>query len=499
MKIKKEPETRETEKIENTIETEKIKETKEIEETENINETESIEEAESTKASKPGIWKLLGKGFILAAVVLLLMSCLPEDPDDHDDSRSVYAAREDKDLTKKAEDTDSQEPGAEQESDSEQESESGQKSESGQGTDSERKSKSEKEAGAEQKSKSGKDTGAEQKSESGQEAEPEQKLKSEREAEPVSGQETGPEQGAESEPETASGQKKRSGEEIGKDRAAGTGQETAALNGTEQTAGETEEETLTAASKKALILKNEDQYPEDILKLLEINSMEAIDFVLDYPEKKGQVYADDIEDDYEEGKIPLLIQWDERWGYGSYGNNVVAVSGCGPTCMAMVIAGLTGNTDVTPYTMAKYSDENGYVTQEGNTMWTFIREGGLDYGVAGTDIALDEEIVKEALQAGKPVICSMRPGDFTTSGHFIVLTGYEDGMISVNDPASRIRSSQLWTFERLAPQIKNLWMCEYVGGENTDDVTYEDDYEYSEYEEYNEYEEYAGDEEYYDY
>ncbi|MCR1840995.1 C39 family peptidase [Murimonas intestini] len=475
MKIKKEPETRETEKIENTIETEKIKETKEIEETENINETESIEEAESikeaenTKASKPGIWKLLGKGFILAAVVLLLMSCLPEDPDDHDD-RSVYAAREDKDLTKKAEDTDGQEPGAEQETESEQESDSGQRSESGQGTDSERKSKSEKEAGAEQKSKSGKDIGAEQKSESGQEAEPEQKLKSEREAEPVSGQETGPGQGAESEPETASGPKKRSGEE-----------------------------TLTAASKKALILKNKDQYPEDILKLLEINSMEAIDFVLDYPEKKGQVYADDIEDDYEEGKIPLLIQWDERWGYGSYGNNVVAVSGCGPTCMAMVIAGLTGNTDVTPYTMAKYSDENGYVTQEGNTMWTFIREGGLDYGVAGTDIALDEEIVKEALQAGKPVICSMRPGDFTTSGHFIVLTGYEDGMISVNDPASRIRSSQLWTFERLAPQIKNLWMCEYIGGENTDDVTYEDDYEYSEYEEYNEYEEYAGDEEYYDY
>ena len=475
MKIKKEPETRETEKIENTIETEKIKETKEIEETENINETESIEEAESikeaenTKASKPGIWKLLGKGFILAAVVLLLMSCLPEDPDDHDD-RSVYAAREDKDLTKKAEDTDGQEPGAEQETESEQESDSGQRSESGQGTDSERKSKSEKEAGAEQKSKSGKDIGAEQKSESGQEAEPEQKLKSEREAEPVSGQETGPGQGAESEPETASGPKKRSGEE-----------------------------TLTAASKKALILKNKDQYPEDILKLLEINSMEAIDFVLDYPEKKGQVYADDIEDDYEEGKIPLLIQWDERWGYGSYGNNVVAVSGCGPTCMAMVIAGLTGNTDVTPYTMAKYSDENGYVTQEGNTMCTFIREGGLDYGVAGTDIALDEEIVKEALQAGKPVICSMRPGDFTTSGHFIVLTGYEDGMISVNDPASRIRSSQLWTFERLAPQIKNLWMCEYIGGENTDDVTYEDDYEYSEYEEYNEYEEYAGDEEYYDY
>ena len=49
-----------------------------------------------------------------------------------------------------------------------------------------------------------------------------------------------------------------------------------------------------------------------------------------------------------------------------------------------------------------------------------------------------------ALENGEPVICSMRPGDFTTKGHFIVLVGMEDGKIRVHDPNSAQRSSQLW-------------------------------------------------------
>lgn len=490
------------EKEENTKETKKIEK---LEKTEESAESGNTKRAE-TERPKPVVGKLLGKGCILAAVVLLLMSCLPEDPDDHDSS-SVYAAKKAESLTENTEDIEDIE---EQNTESEQETGSGQEKKTKQKTAAEKKESTEQKAVAEpgseseKESISGQSRKAVQDSGTGRDADTDQKagLNEAQGSEQMTGHEEESEKMAGAKQNAGSGRKTESERKTASVQGAGseTGQETE----TEET--ETEEAALSAASKKALILKNKDQYPEDILKLLEINSMEAIDFVLDYPEKKGKVYAEDITDDYEEGKIPLLIQWDERWGYGSYGNNVVAVSGCGPTCMAMVVAGLTGNTDVTPYTMAKYSDENGYVTQEGNTMWTFIREGGMDYGVVGTDIALDEEIVKEVLQAGKPVICSMRPGDFTTSGHFIVLTGYEDGMISVNDPASKIRSGQLWTFERLAPQIKNLWMCEYVGdGENSDDGTatgddgYSDYDDYSYYEEYDEYEEYAGDDEYSDY
>lgn len=486
-KMEKEENTKETKETEKTEKTGEIGETEKTEESVESGNTKHAE----TERPKPGVGKFLGKGCILVAVVLLLMSCLSEDPDDHDSS-SVYAAKKADTLTENMEDTEKQKTESGQETDSGQEAKTKQKTVAVKKESTEQKAATEQEESAEQKAVAQQETESEHESiseqsrKAGQDAETARDADTDKKA--GKGLSTEPDQKTESEPKTASVQ--------------GAGKET----GQETEETETEAAALSAASKKALILKNKDQYPEEILKLLEINSMEAIDFVLDYPEKKGKVYAEDITDDYEEGKIPLLIQWDERWGYGSYGNNVVAVSGCGPTCMAMVVAGLTGNTDVTPYTMAKYSDENGYVTQEGNTMWTFIREGGMDYGVIGTDIALDEEIIKEALQAGKPVICSMRPGDFTTSGHFIVLTGYEDGMISVNDPASKIRSGQLWTFERIAPQIKNLWMCEYVGNEeNPDEGTASGDDGYSDYDdssyydEYDEYEEYAGDDEYSDY
>lgn len=228
---------------------------------------------------------------------------------------------------------------------------------------------------------------------------------------------------------------------------------------TEESAQETETETekpKTTEEKLQEISEREHLYPEELLEMLEKN-IETIDFVLDYPTKKNRVYTDYLEEDFEKGDIPLLLQWDERWGYGNYGNNIVAVSGCGPTCMAMVIAGLTGNRSVTPYTMAEYSQEHDFVTAEGNTAWAFITDGGVEFGVKGQPVSLEETLVTEKLKQGVPIICSMRPGDFTTSGHFIVLTGVQNGKIELNDPNSLKNSEALWNFSDLAPQIKNLW------------------------------------------
>ena len=47
---------------------------------------------------------------------------------------------------------------------------------------------------------------------------------------------------------------------------------------------------------------------------------------------------------------------------------------------------------------------------------------------------------------------------FTTTGHFIVLVGVEDGKIRVHDPNSTQRSNQLWRWETLEYQIKGLWV-----------------------------------------
>lgn len=51
----------------------------------------------------------------------------------------------------------------------------------------------------------------------------------------------------------------------------------------------------------------------------------------------------------------------------------------------------------------------------------------------------------------------MKQGDFTTDGHFIVLTGMADGKIQVHDSNSKERSSRTWDYTTLEPQIENLW------------------------------------------
>lgn len=86
-----------------------------------------------------------------------------------------------------------------------------------------------------------------------------------------------------------------------------------------------------------------------------------------------------------------------------------------------------------------------------------MTEGAQHFGVDGEEISLSESEIFSELESGSPIICSMRPGDFTTTGHFIVLTGTDGEKIRVNDPNSKARSAQLWDYETLEYQINNLW------------------------------------------
>jgi len=204
------------------------------------------------------------------------------------------------------------------------------------------------------------------------------------------------------------------------------------------------------------IMANKDRYPEQLIELLQ-NNEETVDFVFDYPEKKDTAPADTV-GEVVQGQVPLLLQWDERWGYAFYADDMIAVNGCGPTAIAMVAAGLTGDNTVTPYKVAQFSAGNGYYAGDSGTSWSLMTEGAQQFGIYGEEMGLSEDEVFSALENGHPIICSMRPGDFTTTGHFIVLTGVEDGKIRVNDPNSRVRSGKLWDYSRLEYQINNLWV-----------------------------------------
>ncbi len=203
------------------------------------------------------------------------------------------------------------------------------------------------------------------------------------------------------------------------------------------------------------IYENMEAYPEELILSL-CNNPEMIDFVKGYLTSDGSVTGG-LSDEELATDFPLLIQWDTRWGYASYGGSNIAMSGCAPTCLSMVIVGLTKDKDATPNAVSDYSMSNGFYVEGTGTMWSLMTEGGLGFGVRGQELGLDENQIFSKLNEGSPIICSMRPGDFTTTGHFIVLTGVEDGKIRLNDPNCIERSNRLWDFKDLQYQIKNLW------------------------------------------
>ena len=197
-------------------------------------------------------------------------------------------------------------------------------------------------------------------------------------------------------------------------------------------------------------------YPAEVIELLSKNP-ETVEFVKSYGAHKDMPPAGTIEE-LVPGQIPHLLQWDQRWGYTAYGTSIVAVSGCGPTCMSMVVAGLTGNAQVTPAAVASYGSANGYVDPNNDTTWYFMREASYTWGVSCREGILSEAEIAQELGAGHPIICSVGPGDFTNNGHFIVLTEYSEGQIRVLDPFSRVNSERLWTFAELESQISGIWI-----------------------------------------
>lgn len=209
------------------------------------------------------------------------------------------------------------------------------------------------------------------------------------------------------------------------------------------------------------VLDRQEEYPDSVLKLCAQNE-EALNFVADYPEKKD-LPASSTVGEVTPGQVPLLLQWDRRWGYESYGEGgIVAISGCGPTCVSMVVCALTGRNDITPATVASYSAANGFLTADRDTTWDLMTYGCETYGITGTEIGLDENVMVNQLTAGHPIIASVGAGDFTTSGHFIVIAGYNGEAFQVNDPNSIVRSQETWTFEELRYQIRNLWAYSLV-------------------------------------
>lgn len=202
--------------------------------------------------------------------------------------------------------------------------------------------------------------------------------------------------------------------------------------------------------------KLQENYPGELLELLE-NNPETEAFVRDYPNREKWEKEVQLTKEEKNSNAPFFLQWDRRWGYRLYGNKMMAINGCGPTCLSMVLVGLKKNTELDPEAVAAFSEKKGYVTKNSGTQWSLMTEGARELGLEAEELSLSENKINEALETGHQIICSMGPGDFTTSGHFIVIYGKKDGELLIHDPNSKERSKKAWSYERIEGQIKNLW------------------------------------------
>lgn len=206
----------------------------------------------------------------------------------------------------------------------------------------------------------------------------------------------------------------------------------------------------------------EEGYPEELLDFM-VKYPQTAQYVLEYPKYRDVHEPVDISGDVKEGEIPLFLQWDKRWGYEQYGTNLMGINGCGPTCLSMVYCGLTGETDWDPWRVAQMAEEKGFYVNGIGTAWSLMSTGAGVLGLKASGLPKNAEALKNALESGQPVICSMSPGDFTYKGHFIVLTGLNArGKVLVNDPNSPENSRKKWDLDVLLKQMKGAWSYQLV-------------------------------------
>lgn len=169
------------------------------------------------------------------------------------------------------------------------------------------------------------------------------------------------------------------------------------------------------------------------------------------------------------------LQTDPKWKNKSYStkgeSTTIGASGCGPTCMAMVISTWT-DKKVTPVDTCKWSVDHGYKAYKNGTYHSYFTPQAAAYGLSciqinsslisdmsATNAAKVHQIAKDYVLEGNLVICLMGPGNWTKGGHYILWYSINnENNVYINDPASTASHRVKNTWSLLKSQVRKYWV-----------------------------------------
>ncbi|MBF0710260.1 MULTISPECIES: C39 family peptidase [unclassified Gemella] len=215
------------------------------------------------------------------------------------------------------------------------------------------------------------------------------------------------------------------------------------------------EKYSTENMKAKYIYDNIDRLPIAQKRLL-ANNKDTVDYIYGYLTGKRVEYREGESVELDR-KYPYYIQWDRRWAYDPLGADDVAIGGCGPVVVAMLLSGELEDPSITPRTIVEIENQSGHYTPSG-TAWSFFKYIANRYNMNYQEVNISREDIDKVIDDGKPIILSVKPGKFTTVGHIVLITGKdESGNYIINDPNSLGRSLKVWSYNELSTEIKGMF------------------------------------------
>jgi hypothetical protein len=167
------------------------------------------------------------------------------------------------------------------------------------------------------------------------------------------------------------------------------------------------------------------------------------------------------------------LQTDKKWAsidYSAKGESTtIGASGCGPTAMAMVLA-TWADSSVTPKTECAWALANGYKAPHSGTYYGYFVPAGKRYGLTvkqlnsaniyGNSTSAYHAQAKAAIDRGCLVIACMGKGNWTSSGHYVVVWDIKGDTIYINDSASTKTSRTRGSYNLFKQQVKYYWTIE---------------------------------------